>query len=179
MTDPRYDGRKFRELMIYLAERCRIDPKFGDTKFQKLLYWIDFGAYRKLGAPITGAAYKRFQHGPVAEPFWRERETLMSVGAVEVESRGFFGKKQKVTRAKRTADLSVFTSNELELIEEVVAQYQHYSASDVRTLSHLEAGWQLTNEKEVIPYETVLIEKGPLPPSVQQKGSELLQRYGW
>jgi len=165
--------------MVYLAERCRIDPKFGDTKFQKLLYWIDFGAYRKLGAPITGAAYKRFQHGPVAEPFWRERDVLENVGAVTVEPRSFFNRKQKVTRAQREADLSIFTRNEIQLIEEVVDQYQHHNASDVRELSHLEAGWQLTDEKEVIPYETVLIERGPLPPSVQQKGNELLQRYGW
>src|SRR3990170_6654722 len=57
---------KFKELVLYLSERSETDPNFGETKLNKLLYYIDFLAYRELGQPVTGARYQKLKWGPAA-----------------------------------------------------------------------------------------------------------------
>jgi hypothetical protein len=51
MADFRFDKEKFKELVLYLAEKCETDPSFGVTKLNKLLYYCDFVAYSELGKP--------------------------------------------------------------------------------------------------------------------------------
>ena len=49
--------------MLYLAYRCRDADYFGSTKLCKLLYYSDYTAFARTGAPITGADYIRQPHG--------------------------------------------------------------------------------------------------------------------
>lgn len=43
------DDRKMKELILYLASRSEEDPRFSATKLNKLLFYCDFTAYRRLG----------------------------------------------------------------------------------------------------------------------------------
>src|SRR5437588_9769045 len=63
-----FDGAKFKELVLLLAEEsaARGDEGFGIVKLNKLLYRADFEAFRLLGQSITGATYERQDYGPVA-----------------------------------------------------------------------------------------------------------------
>ena len=33
--------RRFRELLLYICEKCATDPKYGTTKLNKILYFSD------------------------------------------------------------------------------------------------------------------------------------------
>lgn len=59
MYQPHFDETRFRDLMLYLAYRCQDAVYFGSTKLCKLLYYSDFTAFARTGAPITGADYVR------------------------------------------------------------------------------------------------------------------------
>ena len=51
---PGLDGEvRLLELILYVAEKCQDDPKFGATKLNKILWWADFLAYAQHGTPIT------------------------------------------------------------------------------------------------------------------------------
>lgn len=72
-----YDKARFRELVVYVAERAGDDTRFGDTKFNKVLFHVDFRAYNRLGRAVTGATYQRLDFGPAArrlKPVRRELE---------------------------------------------------------------------------------------------------------
>ena len=56
-------GRWVRDLMLYLAYRCRDAADFGSTKLCKLLYYSDFTAFARTGEPITGTDYIKRPHG--------------------------------------------------------------------------------------------------------------------
>src|SRR3954469_10057092 len=58
------NDRKFRELILYISQRCEQDPNFGKTKLNKILFYSDFLTYAHTGEPITGQEYMRIQHGP-------------------------------------------------------------------------------------------------------------------
>src|SRR3989337_1094906 len=64
-TEPEFDEDKFRELIIYVANKCEGDIYFGATKLNKILFYSDFVAYYLHGKPITGAEYKALEWGPV------------------------------------------------------------------------------------------------------------------
>jgi hypothetical protein len=154
-----YNKKKFRELVVLLAQRSADDPRFGDTKLNKQLHFCDFDAYRKLGKPMTGAAYQRDKHGPTARPLIPVRDELEHEGALKTERRpaGFY--KRRVTVPLREPDLSLFTEEELEIVDEVVEKLKHSTAGGVADLAHDEsAGWNLVEQHEDIPYATALID---------------------
>jgi hypothetical protein len=67
-VDPpdRVDRDKFRELVIYVADRLADDTSFGDTKLNKVLHFVDFFGNSHLGHAVTGATYQKAEHGPLA-----------------------------------------------------------------------------------------------------------------
>ena len=58
------DDEKFKELVLYIARKSECDPRFGATKLNKLLFFSDFLAFKRLGSPITGQTYFKLDHGP-------------------------------------------------------------------------------------------------------------------
>lgn len=65
LEQPKLDKEKLKELILYISEKCGGNPKFGETVLYKMLYFIDFDAYERLGDAVTGIKYKRLQFGPV------------------------------------------------------------------------------------------------------------------
>src|SRR5438034_140375 len=82
-----FSDRRFKDLLLYVAERLGDDPTFGETKLNKVLFFSDFQAFRVLGRPITGAEYQRNIYGPTARLYTVMREKLLRWGQLKVERR--------------------------------------------------------------------------------------------
>lgn len=179
MSEVSYDKEKFRELLLYIAEKSADDPRFGDTKLNKLLYFSDFFAYSHLGRPITGARYQKLEWGPAARALIPVRRELESEGALRVEERGD-EPKRKVTVPLRTPNKSVFTEEELSLVDELLDLLRDATATSISAISHTNSpGWQLVDLQDDIPYETALIARDRPTSEVLERGRELADRYGW
>lgn len=157
------DDQKMKELILYLAAKSEGDPRFSATKLNKLLFYCDFAAYRRLGRAITGHSYQKLQFGPAPKAMLPFLEQMKQDGdAVEVE-REHFGFRQKRLVALRPPRVSVFTAEELYLAEQVVADLWESNARQVSDLSHDFIGWKVAHLNEVIPYETVYLGDPALP----------------
>src|SRR4051812_27108052 len=104
---------RFRELILFIARESERDEHFGATKLNKILFYSDFWAYRKLGRSITEQPYTKLPKGPAPKrlvPVVRamERERICATA-----ERDFFGRTQKVLLALREPDLSVFSGAEI------------------------------------------------------------------
>jgi hypothetical protein len=180
MAEIEYDERKFKELLVLLAARSEGDKRFGATKLNKLLFFCDFLAYAYLGEPITGASYQKLPKGPAPRRLLPAQQELEQEGAVDVIQRKRITYTQKVTLAKRAPDLSAFEPDELELVEEVLEQFENFDAGTISDVSHrVSAGWNLVEEGEDIPYETALISMGPAPGEAIEAGRKAAERLGW
>ncbi len=157
-----YDEEKFTELLLYLAEKCKSDRWFGAVKLHKLLYYSEQRAYRELGQPITGAAFQNLEHGPAARRLLPVQNRLLSAGYATIEREPTPTGIQKRLVAKREADLSQFSLDELRIIDSVVEEYFGKTATEISHESHEEPGWLGTSEGEAIPYEMMLLSR-PLP----------------
>jgi uncharacterized phage-associated protein len=169
---------KFDELLIYIAERSADDPKFGDLKLNKLLYYADIAAYRERGATITGSRYQHLRHGPGSRSLWPARKKLQEEGAVEIKPRRFYEFWQRVTRAKRPARREVFEPGELEIVNRVLERYRNFNGSEMADISHDEPGWKMTTEGEDIPLETALLAQRSSRAAIRQ-GRTLAERFNW
>lgn len=79
----------------------------------------------------------------------------------------------------RAPDTSVFTAAELETIEGVLADLDGLNARQVSDLSHDEAGWQLTDDGEIIPYEAALVgARQARTPTTERLERQVAAAYG-
>jgi uncharacterized phage-associated protein len=178
MPEVRYKPAKFREMLLYLANKTGDDPRCGDKKLNKLLYFADVTAFRRRGAPIAGATYKHLKHGPIAKPFLKARGQLKAEERVRERKRPYHDKTQTCTEALGEPDTSMFDADELAILDEIVAKYWDYNGAEIEEAAHNEPGWALTRENEEIPYRAALIAKKASPRAVAV-GHEIADRLGW
>ena len=177
---PAFDSAKFKELMLYIAERSADDPMFGATKLNKILFFTDFLSFGLAGHSMTGASYQRLRNGPAPiEMPQMEREIERSQDGHFV-TRPYFNLKQKRLVAKRPANTARFTDEELDLVNDVIRNLSSVSATDVSNLSHIRSkAWQVAKDGEEIPYTAVFLSTRRATPSDIRRGRELAGRHGW
>ncbi len=138
---------RLKNIMLFILEKC------GDvwcTKMNKLLFYIDFLSYRERGMAMTGLTYKAIEFGPVPERWDRVYSEFSDIRQ-ELKCAGdFVG---SVLRADVPADVSVFSEDELAVIEQVCSKFGPCSSRDMSKLSHQEDAWINHYEtQEQIPF---------------------------
>ena len=174
-----YDERKFRELVLYISQRYAHDPKFGATKLNKALYFSDFLAYANLGSAITGVEYQKLPNGPGPRRMVPIRDEMVARGELGIQPvllKG--GKIQHRTVNLRAPDLSVFSPEEIALIDSVLAALENADAETVSNISHRMIGWKVAKEKQTIPYETIFVSDVPLTAIDRQRAVEVAAELG-
>jgi hypothetical protein len=172
---------RLAELALYVANRTRIDPMSGATKLNQYLYFADFAAMRRLGRPITGAEYQKLPHGPAPRRLPPVRARLVRDGDAQQETRvDALGYVHHDLVPQREARTDLFTDEELRVVDEVIDTRRLMTAAQVSRLSHDEAGWQLVDEGETIPYELAFVlapSRAVATPAVRAEGERLLNEY--
>ncbi|HLX31814.1 MAG TPA: Panacea domain-containing protein [Gaiellaceae bacterium] len=160
-----WQAGRFKDVVLYVTNQLADDPTFGSTKLNKILYFTDTEAYKRLGKPVTGATYQRNRHGPTAieyPPMIRELE-----GEQFIEVRGekiVDHEQERVTATGRVVpNMEQFTAEERAIIDEVIAEFRGYTNTEASDESHKRsAGWLARDQGEQIPYLDSLINPEPL-----------------
>ena len=111
------NDRKFKELILYVAEHCAGDVAFGATKLNKILYYADFLAYGDFGQPITGQPYFRLPKGPGPRYLKPIQAEMVKDGEIELLTATRYAFQQIRTIPRRKADLSLFSAEEVALLD--------------------------------------------------------------
>lgn len=184
-ADPTYrfaDGnaeQRLRELILYVAEKCQGDPKFGATKLNKILWWADFLAYGQRGKPITGVEYMRLPQGPVPKRYLPVSEQMKADGVFDLAIVSTYGGyQQKRPVALRPANLNVFTPDDIAIVDHVIAALRHKTAKGVSTQSPGKA-WEVAEDRGLIPYEAVFLSNDPINRDDVTRTKALARQNGW
>lgn len=173
---------KLAELVLYISDRCSDDETFGATKLNKILHAADFLAYATFGKAITGVDYFHLPQGPGPRRFVPVREHLIETHRLAIQERTRFGFKQSRPIALEEADLSSFEAREIALVDEIIKILDGKSATAVSEGSHVNRfslGWQLTHDREVIPYDTVFVSAMRPTADEYAKARGLAETRGW
>jgi hypothetical protein len=175
-----FNNQKFKQLILYLAQRSGEDPGFAATKLNKLMYFCDFEAYRQLGHSITGARYQKLPWGPAAVEFLPLQDELFREELARLEVRDRGGYTQRVTVPLSPSDEGVFLPGELAIMEAVMEELRPYDATGSSEYSHeRSAGWNLVGEGDVIPYATALVSTDPIPQEDLDRARDYVRARGW
>lgn len=173
-----YDAGKFAEMVLYVAARLQDDRAGGATKLNKVLFFAEFTHLRRHQRVISGCVFQKLPHGPAPHQLLPVRKRLIASGAAELIDEDFLGRPQQRLVPARDANLKVFSDDEMQTIEDVLAQLDGMTGTQVSELSHQEPGWRLTEIGETIPFSTAFLDYPQIQTPTSERLSEsVAERY--
>lgn len=100
---PTLQVKKFKNVLLYILERCAGKPNVGETVLYKLLYFTDFNYYELYEEHLTGAKYRKLPYGPVPKRFDTIINQMIEKGQLQRVKSSFHGFPQTwILRSKFT-----------------------------------------------------------------------------
>lgn len=170
------DEKKFKEFVLYVADRLGAIERGGATMLNKVLYFSEFIHLRRYGRPITGVEYQKLPNGPAPRRLLPLRDDLIREKAVAIKKEHVFEYEQHRLVALREADLEAFAGSEIAVVDEVIERFRGLSAEEISELSHAEPAWEQLEIGETIPYDTAYLAPPILTPGIREHALGLLER---
>lgn len=124
------------------------------TKLNKLLFYTDFGCYKRTGHSMTGLEYRAITYGPVPAEYDKLYMKLQEDGLVSIEHRSVRDYVAECFSGLHPFDASGFTVDELSVMEQVRASFGAATTSELVELSHQEGAWSENQEsRSLISYQ--------------------------
>src|SRR3989339_2291344 len=162
---------KFKNVLLYILERCAGKPNVGETVLSKLLYFSDFNYYELYEDHLTGAKYRKLPYGPVPQKLDTILGQMMKSGQIQRIKTEYFKKMQTRYIPLSKADLTELKASEKEVIDKVIEQFSDWSAAAISNYSHKDLPWLASKEGEEINYELAFYREAPF--SVRNYGDEI------
>lgn len=162
----KFDKKKFKQLILYILQKCGSRPNVGETVLYKLLYFCDFDYFELFEQPLTGMKYKKMQYGPIPDQtlFNPVVNEMRQAGLVEKVARPYVHDTIQTRYLNFIeADLSVFGTDidkMIKVVDAVIERLSSMSARQIEDHSHRDYPWQAHEFNEEIDYSTVFFRSG-------------------
>jgi len=167
---PELNISKFKNVLLYILERCAGKPNVGETVLYKLLYFSDFNYFELYEDHLSGARYRKLPYGPVPKKFEAIVNTMIENEELKRIKTEYYDKTQTRYIPLIKPDLTILKASEKEVIDRVIEQMSDWSASAISNYSHNDMPWKASKEGEEISYELVFYRDAPY--SVRNYGNE-------
>lgn len=171
---PSLNVGKFKNVLLYILERCAGKPNVGETVLYKLLYFTDFNYYELYEEHLTGAKYRKLPYGPVPQKLETIIGQMIEKGQLQRVKTDYHGYPQTRYLPLIKADLTQLKASEKEVIDKVIDQFSDWSASAISSYSHKDMPWMASKEGEEINYELAFYRDAPF--SVRNYGDEIEEK---
>jgi transcriptional regulator with XRE-family HTH domain len=168
---PVFQVHKFKNVLLYILERCAGKPNVGETVLYKLLYFSDFNYYELFEEHLTGDRYRKLPYGPVPQKLDSIIKQMMDSHQIQRIKTDYHGYPQTRYMPLVKPDLTRIKASEKEIIDRVIEQMSDWSASAITNYSHKDIPWQASKEGEEINYELAFYRD--IPYSVRNYGNEI------
>jgi len=161
--DNNFNPNKLKNIILYILEKCAGKPNVGETVLYKLLYFIDFDSFEINNKSISGLNYIHLQYGPapVANQYSPVIEEMKANKELKIIIQDYYGLKIKRYINLVNYDIDSLCPKETKIADDVIGSLSNMSASQIEDYSHGDAPWQLTEDKDVIPYSLVFERQTP------------------
>lgn len=165
---------KFKNVLLYILERCAGKPNVGETVLYKLLYFSDFNYYELYEEHLTGATYRKLPYGPVPQKLDAIIDQMIKKGQLQRVKTAYHGYPQMRYLPLEKADLTELRASEKDVIDKVIEQMSDWSAAAISNYSHKDMPWLASKDGEEISYELAFYRDAPF--SVRNYGDEIEAR---
>jgi len=145
---------KYKQAILYLCAKLGKEVR-GKKKLAKLLYFVDFDFFEKNQKYFTGDKYKALPMGPFPVSLNEMTMEMAKEKTLKVESvnehNGYNA--TEVYTCLKDPKISVFSKEEKEMLDRVIAKYGNLNGKQLEDLTHAEAPYSGTKPNEEIFYE--------------------------
>jgi putative zinc finger/helix-turn-helix YgiT family protein len=135
----RPDLKKFCQIAAFFAEK--LHP--WKVKMNKLLFYADFGHFKRFGVSISGVRYIAINMGPVPNNYDGLLNWAREQDYIYVENRYFDdGVGEQYLPGTKHFDRELFSERELNILEKVADTFKSISTREIIEISHQEKGWK-------------------------------------
>ncbi|HEY8934838.1 MAG TPA: type II toxin-antitoxin system antitoxin SocA domain-containing protein [Cyclobacteriaceae bacterium] len=152
---------KFKNVLLYILERCAGKPNIGETVLNKLLYFCDFNFYELYEEHLTGARYKKLPYGPVPQKLDTVINQMIEKGKLKRIKTEYHGFPQTRFLPLEKADLTGLSAAEKTVIDNVIQQMSDWNANKISEYSHQDKPWKATKDGDYISYNLVFYRRPP------------------
>jgi len=131
---------KLLNALVYISQNTERRSK---TKYFKLLYYLDFLHYQRIGRSVTGLEYYAYEQGPVPEMLlweWEKPNADFLNHLVKEQIPYSNGKVAHALQARKKFDSSVFSRFELQLLSDLCSKHSRDTAEEMSDYSHFQTG---------------------------------------
>lgn len=147
------DLEKLTEMVVYFAEKTQPFK----TKMNKLLFYADFLMFKQSCFSISGVRYRAIDKGPILNNFQSIFEFLANNNEIDIVSTQFSQRyigEKFILKKDRPFNASLFSEEELKVLEKVSTVFKSTGTKEIIELSHLEEAWKRNEkDKRFISYE--------------------------
>ena len=158
---PKLNVKKFKNILLYILEKCAGKPNVGETVLYKLLYFSDFNYYELYEEHLTGAQYKKLPYGPVPQKLNVIINQMIEGGTLKRIKTDYHGYSQTRYLPLERSNLLELKASETEMLDRVIEQMSDWSAAAISQYSHSDLPWEVTGEGKVINYELAFYREAP------------------
>lgn len=162
---------KFKNVLLYILEKCAGKPNVGETVLYKLLYFSDFNYYELYENHLTGATYRKLPYGPVPQKLNSILQQMITGNQLKRVKTEYHGYPQMRYLPLEKANLAVLKASEKEVIDRVIEQFSDWSAKAISDFAHRDMPWLASSEGADIDYELAFYREAPF--SVRNYGEEM------
>ena len=163
---------KFKNVLLYILERCAGKPNVGETVLYKLLYFSDFNYYELYEEHLTGAKYRKLPYGPVPQKLDAIITQMMGSRQIQRIKTNYFDKIQTRYIPLAKADLTELKASEKDVIDRVIQQMSDWNAAAISDYSHKDLPWEVTDEGKEISYELAFYREMPYSVRIYDETNE-------
>lgn len=158
---PKLNVDKFKQILLYILEKCAGKPNVGETVLYKLLYFSEFNYYEVYEEHMIGATFRKLPYGPVPQKLDTVLNQMEEKGELKMIKTQYFDLPQKRYIPLIKPDLTVLKASEKDIIDQVVNQLSDFSAKAISDYSHKDMPWKATIDGEIIDYELAFYREPP------------------
>lgn len=163
---------KFKNVVLYILERCAGKPNVGETALYKLLYFCDFNYYELYEEHLTGARYRKLPYGPVPQKLDTILNQMIDKGQLKRIKTEYFDKPQTRYIPLTKAELTQLSAAEKDVIDKVIEQMSDWNASTISSYSHNDKPWKATDEGDYISYNLAFYRRPPYQMRVYEEDEQ-------
>lgn len=158
---PAMNAGKFKEVLLYVLEKCAGKPNVGETVLYKLLYFSDFNYYEIYEEHLSGAVYRKLNYGPVPQNMEVVVKEMIDANQIERFKTTFHGYPQTRFIPLIKPNLKLLKASESDVLDKVIEQFSDWSATSISDYSHQDMPWLASQDGEVIDYELAFYREAP------------------
>ncbi len=158
---PNLKVNKFKDILLYILEKCAGKPNIGETLLYKLLYFSDFNYYEIYEEHLSGVEYKKLPFGPVPQKLDSIINQMISNQMIQRFKTEYHGYPQTRYIPLAKPNLMNLKASEKDVIDKVIEQYSDWSASAISDYSHKDMPWLASKDGEIIDYELAFYREQP------------------